>query len=488
MNKEQELAQAASMDPVQGTVEVNIPIDSLWECFRHANWWPRWNPCFFWARNPDLVLGQKLVWTFQPIKPYLPYKMFAIATIVELEARKKVTWEVSALPGFYARHTYHMEDLGGGRSRFGSYEKAMGWSFRLMKWFWIKHFTFVKDESLRGAQFLERKYAEDRRIDAGNLPPKRFLGFKIALLLLALTLGAAGAGAWMYLSFGRQVHVALAPDMHAVLGGGGNSLVLKDGGEVLLVDTKFWPGSVRLRDWIAKNVRQRVTTIVNTHYHYDHTRGNALYSGARVVAYRDVPQFMRMRERDARWSQSYPAAVPSVFVDERNRDAAHAMKLQIGGTEVLLFYPGVAHTHGDLCVFVPKHNVLLTGDLVFLGYYPFIDTSPAGASLPGMATALRKLAQDFPGATFIPGHGPLARVQDLRSYADYLEDLHNRVARAYRDGKTEDQAAQSVDLSGWHRHILPSFPDDRIWPEWATSESNVRAAYRLLQGSGQPRG
>src|SRR2546427_672922 len=120
---------------------------------------------------------------------------------------------------------------------------------------------------------------------------------------------------------------------------------------------------------------------------------------------------MRMRERDARWSQSYPAAVPSVFVDERNRDAAHAMKLQIGGTEVLLFYPGVAHTHGDLCVFVPKHNVLLTGDLVFLGYYPFIDTSPAGASLPGMATALRKLAQDFPGATFIPGHGPLARAQ-----------------------------------------------------------------------------
>ena len=29
------------------------------------------------------------------------------------------------------------------RSRFGSWEQAMGWSFRLMKWFWVPHFIFV---------------------------------------------------------------------------------------------------------------------------------------------------------------------------------------------------------------------------------------------------------------------------------------------------------------------------------------------------------
>src|ERR1700687_4661946 len=128
MTKEQELAQADSMEPIQGTVEVNIPIDKLWEAFRNANSWPRWNKCFFWVWNKDLVLGQKLIWVFQPIKWYLPYKMFAIANIVEVVPQQKVTWEVTALPGFYARHTYHMEDLGNGRSRFGSYEKAMGWS------------------------------------------------------------------------------------------------------------------------------------------------------------------------------------------------------------------------------------------------------------------------------------------------------------------------------------------------------------------------
>ena len=483
MNKEQELAQASSMEPVQGTVEIDVPIDTLWECFRHANWWARWNKCFFWARNKDLVLGQKLVWIFQPIKWYLPYKMFAIANIVELEPKKKVTWEVTALPGFYARHTYHMEDLGGGRSRFGSYEKAMGWSFKLMKWFWIKHFTFVKDESLKGAQFLEQKYAQDRRIDAQNLPPKSFLGFAVASVVLALLLAAGGVSGWMYFSFGRQQHIEFAPGVYAALNGGGNSLVLKDGADVLLVDTKFSPGSVALHDWIEKDLKYRVTTIVNTHYHYDHTRGNPLYPGARIVAYRTVPQCMQ--ERDPQWCREYPAAIPSVLVDETSRDVATAMRLRIGETEVLLFHPvDVAHTHGDLCIYLPKYNIVLTGDLLFFGYYPFIDLSPdCGASLPGTVIALRKLARDFPNAIFIPGHGKLARASDLAAYADYLEDLNTQVERAYRAGKTEDETAQSVDLSRWHRHILPSFPDDRIWPEWASADSNIRAAYRLLQGA-----
>jgi glyoxylase-like metal-dependent hydrolase (beta-lactamase superfamily II) len=209
-------------------------------------------------------------------------------------------------------------------------------------------------------------------------------------------------------------------------------------------------------------------------------RGNPLYPGARIVGFRTVPLCMRESEKDAEWYRKYPASVPSVLIDESHRDASTAMNLRIGGTNVLLFHPGVAHTHGDLCAYLPKYNIVLTGDLLFFGYYPFIDQSPdCGASLPGTVAALRVLARDFPNAIFIPGHGKLARASDLAAYAGYLEDLHTQVERAYRAGETEDQAADSVDLSRWHRHILPSFPDDRIWPEWATADSNIRAAYQL---------
>lgn len=154
--KKDELLASQDMEPVAGTVEVDIPIETLWSCFAHPNHWKQWNSCFFWAMNKELVLGDQLVWAFQPIRKWYLYKMPAIAKIVELEPQKKVTWEVSALPGFYALHTYHMEHLGKGRSRFGSWEQAMGWNFRLMKRFWIAHFNFVKDESLRGAQHLEK--------------------------------------------------------------------------------------------------------------------------------------------------------------------------------------------------------------------------------------------------------------------------------------------------------------------------------------------
>ena len=172
-SKEELLAESNDMTPVEGSVEVQIPVATLWECFTHANLWPHWNKCFFWAHNRNLILGKQLLWCFQPIRWWYLYKMPAIAKIVEVEARNKVTWEVTALPGFYARHTYHMEDLGGGRTRFGSWEKARGWSFRLMKWFWVPHFVFVKDRSLEGARFLEAVYRRTGQLNEETIKANR---------------------------------------------------------------------------------------------------------------------------------------------------------------------------------------------------------------------------------------------------------------------------------------------------------------------------
>jgi hypothetical protein len=66
---------------------------------------------FFWMHNRNLVAGQHPIWAFQPIRWWYLYKVWVIANIVEVDKERKVTWEVTALPGFYARHTYHMEDL-----------------------------------------------------------------------------------------------------------------------------------------------------------------------------------------------------------------------------------------------------------------------------------------------------------------------------------------------------------------------------------------
>ena len=469
------LAAAPSMEPVQGTVEVDIPIDVLWSFFTRANLWSRWNGCFLWALNQELVLGQQLVWAFKAIRWWYPYNMPAIAQIVELEPtgpERKVTWSVTALPGFYARHTYHMEDLGGGRTRFGSDEKAMGWSFQLMKGFWLAHFTFVKDRSLEGAkQTLEPAYRQAKRLDETAVKGGNPLAAALKLLLVALLLGVGAGGTWFYLSFGKLRAVALAPGVHAVLGGGSNTLVVEGRGATLLVDPKFPPGSQQLGFWIRRHVKSPVTRIVNTHYHYDHVLGDELFPGAQVIAHRTVGQLLGDREPDM--VRDHPRVVPTEQVGDAPEFLAE------GEHEIVLSHLGPGHTRGDLVVYLPKEKILATGDVFFFTYYPFFDLGEGGAELGPMIQVLRKLARDYPDATVMPGHGPMARMADLSHYADYLEFLHTQAQECLRKGLSEDEAVKAIDASAWHLSVLPSFHRNEL--TWATATSNARAAYRLVK-------
>jgi pimeloyl-ACP methyl ester carboxylesterase len=142
--------------PIEGQTEVDLPIDRLWRIFCDVRDWPDWNPCFWAAkvRGERLQPDATLVWAFNPIRPWYLYRLPAVATIVEFEPGRKVTWEVSRFPGFHARHSYLFDDLGSGRSRFGSWEVASGPAYRVARRFWLAHFRYVRDSSLEGARRL----------------------------------------------------------------------------------------------------------------------------------------------------------------------------------------------------------------------------------------------------------------------------------------------------------------------------------------------
>ena len=67
--------------------------------------------------------------TVEAIRSWFWYKMPGIANIIELEEGRRMAWEVTALPGFYAQHTYSIDNLGCGRSRSAPWEKPMGGAF-----------------------------------------------------------------------------------------------------------------------------------------------------------------------------------------------------------------------------------------------------------------------------------------------------------------------------------------------------------------------
>jgi len=470
------LAESNEMAPVQGTVDVDIPIANLWEAFTHANWWPRWNKCFFWMHNRSLVAGQKLLWAFQPIRWYYLYKMFAIANIVEVEEQRRVTWEVTAMPGFYARHTYHMEDLGNGRSRFGSWERAMGGQIRFAptRHFWIVHFTFVKDKSLDGAQALERIYKRDGGISEAALIMRHGWRRVFVVLMLLFILTGVVLGARFYTAYVRLAAVDISPGVTAVLGGGGNTTIVEDSGQLLVIDTKFPPGSLMLHRLITTSYSEPVSMIINTHYHYDHTQGNVQYPGVAIYAYHSVPALMRIR--DGTWWTKHNDAIPTVLIGDRG-----AVKL--GTQTLLLVHPGPAHTQGDLYIVFSRggRTIVATGDIVFNTYYPMMDLGEGGMDLDGLIAANRALAEQYPRATFIPGHGPVATARDLVRYATYLEAIRDQVAAARRAGASEDAIARGLNLSSFNLSPLPTFHNDHLC--WSGAEIDTRWVYQLEAGT-----
>ncbi|HEV3230027.1 MAG TPA: SRPBCC family protein [Solirubrobacteraceae bacterium] len=141
--------------PIEGSVELGMPVEKLWTAFLEVERWPDWNPCIWRARIRPQPLGRgaTLTWVFNPIRPWYPYKMPARAAIVEFEPHDRVTWEVE-FPGFHALHSYRFAGLGSDRCRFGSWEVAEGPAYRAMRRFWLAHFRYVRDASLVGAERL----------------------------------------------------------------------------------------------------------------------------------------------------------------------------------------------------------------------------------------------------------------------------------------------------------------------------------------------
>jgi len=142
--------------PVEGYTTLDMPVERMWNIQLDVGRWRDWNTCFACSAmigGGPLELGGTLVFVFNPIQRRYWYKMPAVAKIVELVPCRRVTWEVK-LPGFHALHSYRFERLDESRCRYGSWEVAEGPLYRIAEGFWLAHFGYVCESSLRGARGL----------------------------------------------------------------------------------------------------------------------------------------------------------------------------------------------------------------------------------------------------------------------------------------------------------------------------------------------
>ncbi len=232
--------------------------------------------------------------------------------------------------------------------------------------------------------------------------------------------------------------VPLAGSVSMLMGSGGNIGVLVGADGVLLVDDEFAPLVPKILAAVKQLSPKPVRFVVNTHFHSDHTGGNAPLGtdGAVIVAQDNVFKRLSTEQYSARLKKNIPpapaAALPVVSF-------AEGLTFHFDGEQVDVFHVVSAHTDGDSVLWFRKANVVHMGDVFFNGMYPLIDTG-SGGSIDGVVTALDAvLARIDDGTKVIPGHGPVGTKADLKRFRDMLATVRDRIRKAIQQGKTQDE-------------------------------------------------
>lgn len=243
-----------------------------------------------------------------------------------------------------------------------------------------------------------------------------------------------------------NVHVASG---HA----NGNVLVVASDTGLLLVDAQD-TRHVRALDSALRVLSPApVRTVINTHYHGDHTEGNAHFrtGNAEVLAHGAVRVQASKDTVIHEWNDWHrtpldPRALPT-------RDVGDALALDLGGERAILLHAPRAHTDGDLLVWLPRANVLHMGDIFEMGAPPFIDWW-GGGTLDGMVAATdRALALVDEATAIVPGHGPVSSVHDLRRYREMLVTVDRRVRAAVARGDGREAILAGRPAREWEQAL-----------------------------------
>jgi glyoxylase-like metal-dependent hydrolase (beta-lactamase superfamily II) len=245
-----------------------------------------------------------------------------------------------------------------------------------------------------------------------------------------------------------------------------NAVAIVDGRTATVVDAMLLPRMVgAVRDEIARR-GARPELVLNTHHHADHVGGNVAFSGVRVAGHPVTAAIVRqMATRVHELGRIMPPFAGELASMELRPPEPTALTEDLPlGARLLAFTP--AHTPADLAVWFPRPRLLLAGDLCFNRVVPLA----VHGLLSGWIAALDEVIALEP-VTIVPGHGPVATLEDVRGLRAYLASVL-AAAREVAAGRAPlEEAATLVDtgpIEGW------------VDPE--RTQLNLRRALQEAQG------
>ncbi len=245
---------------------------------------------------------------------------------------------------------------------------------------------------------------------------------------------------------------------------GGNIGVSIGEDGVVLIDDGLPPLTDTLLAAVGELAEGPVEFVINTHVHGDHIGGNeALGSRGVTILAHDNVRHRLVTEPDGDVPTPREALPVLTFAD--------SVTFHLNGRRAFVFHVARAHTDGDAVIHFLDDNVIHTGDVMFNGMFPFIDLDGGGSVDGYIAAQERILALANTQTKIIPGHGPLATKQDLRTAVDMLRDARDRVRKLVDAGQSEEEILTANPLADYH--------DDWNWG-FITTERMTRTLYRAL--------
>jgi glyoxylase-like metal-dependent hydrolase (beta-lactamase superfamily II) len=246
---------------------------------------------------------------------------------------------------------------------------------------------------------------------------------------------------------------------------------------------------------------------VDTHYHFDHSMGNAYYGANGIALWAHAATAKRIWENYAamqgvdrsvvvgpleakakaakteaaqQHAAQYAATIGNIFntanatvIAVPNRPLGPAklpVKLDLGGVVAQVeTYPG--HSGTDIIVRVPEQNVVYTGDLLFNNMYPV--TFDEQASVSGWRSTLKTFLSWGKDTIFIPGHGQICGPEGVQLSLDLFDDIEQQAQKFHKAGVPAEDAAdqyvvpekfKSVAIFAWNLSVGPTIT--KLYKEW----------------------
>ncbi len=254
----------------------------------------------------------------------------------------------------------------------------------------------------------------------------------------------------------------LKDNLFVLKGGGGNTAAFVTANGVVVVDTKLPGWGQPLLDKIKTLTDKPVTTIINTHTHFDHVSGNVEFPATvEVITHENTKKYMD-EANPVYGLQTGPQ--PNLFKQNNGRGMPSRTfrdKLTIGsGAEQIdLHYFGPAHTNGDAFVVFTAARVMHVGDTMPTRDMPIMDRNNGGSGV-GYATTIAKAAATPGVETIINGHNATTTTPaDLRLYSEFIADFVTFVQAAKKAGKTVDDVVKAWQVPAKYTGYAKVNPD-----------------------------